>query len=113
MWDLLKKADIDKAKQELELRRAAILRRQAEESRNLDATRGELETLIELIDTFAQKYAKPASAARAPAPPPISTQKIADKTTPESKHPHHRDHRQHQSKHQTVFASFMRATSRV
>ena len=113
MWDLLKKADIDEAKRKLNLRRAETLRRQEEESQNLEADRSELVILNELIDIFVQKYAKLSIISQAPAPAPISTQKIADKAS----HQHHRDQHQHQhrpqSKHQTVFASFMRATSRV
>jgi hypothetical protein len=111
MWDLLKKADIDGAKRELNRRRAETLRRQAEERQNLEADRSALETLNELIDIFVQKYAKLPIVSQAPASAPISTQKIADKAS----HQHHRDQHQHrpQSKHQTVFASFMRATSRV
>lgn len=117
MWDLLKKTDIEQAKQELKLRRAEILTRQAEENRNLDATWSELEILNELIDIFLQKHAKPAIVLEAPAPAPISTQKIADKMPPEARHHHHRDQRQPQpeprDKHQTVFATFMRAAARV
>src|SRR5258708_4179654 len=99
MWDLLKKADIDQAKRELDFRRAETLRRHAEEGQNLVVDRDELETLNELIDTFALKYAAPAIVPQAQAPAPISTQKIADKTAPEARHQHHRDQRHHQSKH--------------
>ena len=121
MWDLLKKADIEQAKQELRLRRAAALSRHAEESQNLDADRVEAETLNCLIDLFVQKLAKPPKMPDAPAPASISTQKIGAKTPPEGRHqhhrdPHHRDHhphqRQHQDRPQTVFATFMRAASR-
>jgi hypothetical protein len=113
MWDLLKKADIDGANRELNLRRAETLRRQAEECESLEADLSALETLNELIDIFVQKYAKPPILSQAPASVPISTQKIADKPS----HQHQREPHQHQhrpqSRHQTVFASFVRATSRV
>src|SRR5438132_1108217 len=114
MWNLLKKADIEQAKQKLNLRRAETLKRHAEESQNLDADRAEAETLNRLADLFAQKYTKPAKMSHAPIPTPVSTQKIADKTSSDARHhPHHRDHHQHRHQHQTVFATFMRAASRV
>ena len=91
MWDLLKKADIEQAKQELRLRRTAALRRHAEESQNLDADRVEAETLNCLIDLFVKKLAKPPKMPEAPGPAPISTQKIGAKTPSEGRHQHHRD----------------------
>src|ERR1700693_2004593 len=79
MWDLLKKADIDGAKREINLRRAETLRRQAEEYQNLNADRAKLETLNELIDIFVQKYAQLPIMPQVPAAAPIATQKVADK----------------------------------
>jgi hypothetical protein len=115
MWDLLKKSDIEQAKLELKLRRAEILRRHAEESQSLAEDRAEVETLNNLIDTFIQKFSKPPKISHAPAPAAIATHKISDNSSPEAKHQHHRDQHRHQPrhKHETVFASFMRATSRV
>jgi hypothetical protein len=103
MWALLKKTDIEQAKQELKLRRAETLRRHAEESQNMDADRVELETLNELIDIFVQKLRKPAIV-HAPISPPISTQNSGVKTPGEAKH--------QRRQHETVYAAYMRATSR-
>src|ERR1700686_3461475 len=120
MWDLLKKADIERTKQQLKLRRAEALRRHAEESQNLDADRVQVETLNVLVDIFVQKHRKPPIVSHAPIPPPISTHPISThpistqpiathnsggKTPAEAKHRRHVGH--------TVYASYMRATSRV
>ena len=115
MWDLLKKADIEQAKQDLKLRRSEILKRHVEESQNLETDRTELEKLNLLADLFTQKYKKPPTSAPAPAPVPVSTQKIGDKSSPEARHQHHRHQPQpkQQHQHQTAFATFMRAASRV
>jgi hypothetical protein len=104
MWDLLKKTDIEQAKQELKLRHAETLRRHAEESQNLDADRVELETLNELIDTFVQKLSKPAIV-HAPISPPVSTPNSGAKTSAETK--------TQKRQHDTVYASYMRAMTRV
>jgi hypothetical protein len=115
MWDLLKKTDIEQAKQGLKLRRAEALRRHAEESQNLDADRVQLETLNVLVDIFVQKHRKPAIVSHAPIAPPISPQPIS--THPIStqnsggKAPAEPRHRRHLG--QTVYASYMRAASRV
>jgi hypothetical protein len=119
MWNLLKKADIEQAKQDLKLRRSEILRRHVEESQNLETDRTELEKLNLLADLFTQKYKIPSISAHAPVP--VSTQKIGDKSSPEARHQHHRHQpqpqhqpkHQHQPQQQTVFATFMRAASRV
>ena len=106
MWDLLKKADIEQAKQDLELRRAETLRRHTEESQKLEADGLELETLNKLVDIFVQKLAKPAAVSHAPVSPPASHQHSAGKTSGEARQQNQRN------QHQTVFASFVRAASR-
>ena len=103
MWDLLKKADIEQAKQDLEHRRAETLRRHTEESQKLEADGLELETLNKLVDIFVQKLAKPAVVTHAPVSPPASHQ---HKTSAEARQQNQRN------QHQTVFASFVRAASR-
>jgi hypothetical protein len=59
MWDLLKKTDIQQAKQDIKLRRVEILRKHAEETRTLDSDQVELEILNHLIDIFTLKFKKP------------------------------------------------------
>jgi hypothetical protein len=129
MWTLIRKTEIDQARQELKLRRAEILRRHAEESKSLAADWGEVEALNRLADLFAQKFKKPSILAREEAlvpvstqriPAPVSTQRIVAKTPPEprsqhhrERHPHHRQHQHPDQQSQTVFATFMRATQRV
>jgi hypothetical protein len=114
MWDLLKKAEIEQAKQELKLRRAETLRRHAEENQNLDGDRLELETLYRLVDVFAEKFMKAAIVSHAPIAAPAQ-HNVGAKTSHEPRHhQHHRDHaRDHnRNQHQTVFATFVRAASR-
>jgi hypothetical protein len=124
MWALLKKTDIEQAKQEIKLRRSETLRRHAEESQNLDTDRVELETLNLLVDIFVQKHRKPAIVSHAPVAspvsPPTSTPTVSAKATPTptastqhsgGKTPADTKHRRHLG--QTVYASYMRATSRV
>jgi hypothetical protein len=112
MWDLLKKADIDEAKRALNLRRAKILLRHAEERESLDTHRAELETLNKLIDVFLEKFPRPAIVSHAPVSPPVSHHHAAHhnaggKTVHETKHHSHRHHPQ------TTFATYMRAVSRA
>jgi hypothetical protein len=71
MWHLLKKTDIEQAKQELTLRRVQILRKHAEESQNLDTERVELEILKSLLDIFALKFMKPKISSPKPIPAPV------------------------------------------
>src|ERR1700680_4049621 len=71
MWDLLKKTDIERAKQELRLRRVQTLRKHAEESQNLDTERVELEILNNLLDIFALKFMKPKILSQKPIPAPV------------------------------------------
>jgi hypothetical protein len=122
MWDLLKKTDIEQAKQELKFRRTEILRRQAEESRNLHADRVAVETLNQLVDIFVQKHPRPAIVAHAPISPPISAQKPAIVSHAPISPPisaqnsggkASADAKTQRRKHETVYASYMRAMSRV
>jgi hypothetical protein len=137
MWDLLKKADIDQAKSELVLRRAATLRRHADESEALDANRLELEKLNKLIDVFLQKFPRPVIISHAPISPPPAQPHTAQPHTPQhhgaqhhaaqphaAQHPavqhhaaskavHEPKHHSHRHLPQTSFATYMRAASRV
>jgi len=115
MWDLLNKADIEQARQDLKLRRTEILRRHAEEGQKLDADRLELETLHRLVDGFVEKFARPPIMSHAPIVAPVSHKNEPVKPSHEPRHHHHhhqprRDDHRHQG--QTVFATYMRATSR-
>jgi hypothetical protein len=118
MWNLLKKADIDVAKSELALRRAATLRKQAEESETLEINRAELERLNKLIDAFLQKFPRPPIVSHAPVAPPVVHHPVAAKpgheakSAHEAKPAHEAKHHSHH-RHQTVFATYMRAASRV
>ncbi|HEV2334110.1 MAG TPA: hypothetical protein VGS13_01305 [Stellaceae bacterium] len=56
MQDILKKADIDGVRADLELRRREILARHAEEARTLDAERTAVDQLNHLIELFTQKF---------------------------------------------------------
>ena len=56
VWNQLTKADFERAKQDLDLRRAEILARHAEELRLLDADQAEIDTLEQAIDAFARKF---------------------------------------------------------
>ena len=58
MWQCLKRADIERAKTEIELRRAATLKRHAEERGGLERDENELAALDRLIEEFAEKYRK-------------------------------------------------------
>jgi hypothetical protein len=106
MWDLLKKTDIEQAKQKLKLRRSDAIRRHAEESQNLDTDQAEVETLNHLIDIFAQKFSKSTISSHKPIPAPIPDLNIGAKISHEARHQSQRH------KPQTVFATFMRAAAR-
>lgn len=56
VWDQLKPSDIERAKQDLETRRAEMLARHAEELRGLDADQAQLDTLEQAIAAFLQKF---------------------------------------------------------
>ena len=58
MWQSVKRADIERAKTEIELRRAATLKRHAEEVGKLESDESELAALHRRIDDFAEKYGK-------------------------------------------------------
>lgn len=56
VWNQLSKADFEQAKQDLDLRRAEMLARHAEELSSLDADQAEIDTLEQAIDAFARKF---------------------------------------------------------
>ena len=56
VWDQLTRADVERVKRELGLRRAELLSRHAEELRALDAQQTEIDTLEQTIDAFARKF---------------------------------------------------------
>src|SRR5579862_495653 len=64
MWENLTPADIEQAKDELRQRRDEVLRRQAEETRGLDAEQADIEALDRMLGAFAGKFGT------APARPP-------------------------------------------
>jgi hypothetical protein len=55
VWDKLTPSDIERAKNEVGLRRAEMLARQVQELKGLEAEQGQLETLERAIDIFFQK----------------------------------------------------------
>jgi len=56
VWDQLTRADVERVKRELGVRRAELLSRHAEELRALDAAQTEIDTLEQTIDAFARKF---------------------------------------------------------
>jgi hypothetical protein len=56
VWDQLTRADVERVKRELGLRRAELLSRHADELRALDAQQTEIDTLEQTIDAFARKF---------------------------------------------------------
>ena len=76
MWQSVKRADIERAKTGIELRRAETLKRQAEELGRLERDESELATLNRLIDDFAGKYGK---FMRLPAPAKAAAEPVAAK----------------------------------
>jgi hypothetical protein len=56
VWDQLTPGDIERAKNELESRRAKALARQADELKTLDADEAQLDTLEQAIDAFLGKF---------------------------------------------------------
>jgi hypothetical protein len=56
MWDSLTPADAEHAKNDLSLRRAAILHRHAEELKGLDNEAAEIETFVRVAEAFAQRF---------------------------------------------------------
>ena len=56
VWDQLTRADVERVKRELGLRRAELLSRHADELRALDAQQTEIDTLEQTVDAFARKF---------------------------------------------------------
>ena len=56
VWDQLTPSDIERAKQELEARRAEILARHAEELKTLDTDQNQLDGLEQAIDAFLRRF---------------------------------------------------------
>jgi hypothetical protein len=56
VWEHLSRADVERVKRELSVRRTEILTRHAEELRALDAEQSEIDTFEQAIDTFARKF---------------------------------------------------------
>ncbi len=60
VWNQLSVADIDKAKRQLDIRRAEMLARHAEELKALEADQAQIDTLAQAIDAFVRKFNAPA-----------------------------------------------------
>lgn len=60
VWNQLTPADVDRAKHELERRRAEILARHAEELKSLNADAEEIDALEQAINVFLRKFSSPA-----------------------------------------------------
>ena len=56
VWDQLTPGDIERAKNDLDVRRAEMLARHAEELKALEADQAQLDVLVEAIDAFARKF---------------------------------------------------------
>lgn len=56
MWNKLSHCDLDAAKQQLNSQREEMLRKHAEELSGLESDLAEIETLDQLIGTFARKF---------------------------------------------------------
>ena len=56
VWEHLSRADVERVKRELGVRRAEMLARHAEELRALDAEQTEIDTFEQAIDAFARKF---------------------------------------------------------
>ena len=61
VWDQLTPGDIERAKDELGVRRSEMLARHAEELKGLDSSQAELDTLERAIEAFARKFKLPAA----------------------------------------------------
>jgi hypothetical protein len=61
-WDRLTPIHIERAKHQLDFRRAEMLARQAEELNALDVDQSEIDTLAEAIDAFVEKFNLPSAA---------------------------------------------------
>jgi hypothetical protein len=58
MWDNLTPADIEQAKRDLNLRRAATLSRHAEEISSLEVEQSEIDEVGRVVAAFAEKFMK-------------------------------------------------------
>ena len=114
MWDNLTRADLEQVRAELKRSREAMLRRQAEELRDLSTEWTGIETLDQLIDDFTRKFAPTPEANPEPVivveraakeTPPVSHAKD-QRPAPETRHPH----RRHLG--ESNFETFARAVSR-
>jgi hypothetical protein len=56
VWDQLTPGDIERAKEELGVRRSEMLARHAEELKGLDTAQAELDTLERAIETFTRRF---------------------------------------------------------
>lgn len=61
VWNQLTPADVERAKEDLDRRRAEILARHAEELKALEADKAEIDTLELAIATFMKKFSAPAA----------------------------------------------------
>jgi hypothetical protein len=62
-WEMITRSDIERATQDLTFRRAQMLARHAEEVKNLDDERDEIEALTRMVAAFTEKFKKQATAA--------------------------------------------------
>ena len=56
MWNQLSRADLDRVKRELDVRRSEMLARHAEELRALETDKAEIDILEQAIDGIARKF---------------------------------------------------------
>src|SRR5260370_16666322 len=89
MWNLTA-GDGGRAKHNLELRRAVILNRHAEEIRGLEGEQAEIETFVRVAEAFAQKFknqTEPAPADSTGADPEDATKSETANNTGDPKSP--------------------------
>ena len=65
MWEQISRADIQRAKTELNVKRAEMLRRHAEELSDLDAQFQDIEQFDGIVAAFFEEYMSPEKAASA------------------------------------------------
>ena len=63
VWNQLTQADVERAKEDLDRRRAETLARHAEELKGLEADTAEIDTLEQAIAAFVKKFTAPAAGA--------------------------------------------------
>ena len=56
VWDQLTPSDIERARNDIDVRRAEMLARHAEELKSLEADQAQLDGLVQAIDAFARKF---------------------------------------------------------